>query len=199
MNNEDSAPNTPPLAAPAAVAIADAETPDNYTCPICYDPINVASGEVRLSCSHRFHLSCVGTWISRGNTNCPYCRGDLAETEQFAAVPDQEQVLLPEVWHFPPLQQQMEIIPNLLIDNNHMLNAHDNLINDIMNNLINQAEPIIGNQNVANDLIYHNNLNYNLNYNLNNNNLINQTVLFPQFHHGLLAAPVQQQMHGLQG
>ena len=208
MNNEESA--APTAAAPAPAAD---ENNENYACPICYDPIDVASGEVRLSCSHRFHLSCVGTWIARGNTNCPYCRSDLAETEQFVApVPDQ--VLLPAVWHFPPLQQQMEIFPNALINNindNLINNINDNLINDFVNNLINPIVPIIGNQNVANNLI--NNYNELIhNYNLNNNytllynnmvydhdNQINQTVLFPQFPPGLLAAPVQQEMEGLQG
>uniref|UniRef100_A0A6C0DSY6 RING-type domain-containing protein n=1 Tax=viral metagenome TaxID=1070528 RepID=A0A6C0DSY6_9ZZZZ len=57
-----------------------------HDCPICYDPITAASGEVRMSCNHTFHLSCIGTWLQAGNHSCPYCRTDLQETERLAPV-----------------------------------------------------------------------------------------------------------------
>ena len=176
-------------------------TDEYYACPICYDPINQASGEVRLSCSHRFHLNCVGTWLVRGNTICPYCRGDLAETERLDEVatpppPNQEEVLIPVIWNYPPVQQMM--------DNQLLLNvAHNNaelLINDAMNlinqpgdqdylnalNLINLNYNNIINNNLIDNQLIDNLINNNMNHVANN---VNQTVIFPQ--NGLLWQPQQ--------
>ena len=54
-------------------------------CPICYDEITVATGEVRMSCSHTFHLNCIGTWLQAGRDNCPCCRRVVQATERLAA------------------------------------------------------------------------------------------------------------------
>ena len=45
-------------------------------CSICKDAIDVpTTGRVELSCSHQFHLSCIGTWFqTNNNCSCPMCR-----------------------------------------------------------------------------------------------------------------------------
>lgn len=50
-------------------------------CSICCEEIVAATGQVTLSCSHTFHLGCVGSWLLR-STSCPLCRGETCEKEQ---------------------------------------------------------------------------------------------------------------------
>ncbi len=50
-------------------------------CSICTDPITDQTGQVKLACSHTFHLGCIGRWMTRGASNCPMCRTDLGEKE----------------------------------------------------------------------------------------------------------------------
>jgi hypothetical protein len=56
-------------------------------CPICYAAITTTTGEVRMSCSHKFHLNCIGTWLLGGHGNCPYCRTEVQPTEELTAPP----------------------------------------------------------------------------------------------------------------
>ena len=50
-------------------------------CPICFDAITVSTtGCVEMSCSHKFHLKCIGTWLSK-NSSCPLCRNKPSELE----------------------------------------------------------------------------------------------------------------------
>lgn len=52
-------------------------------CPICYTDITEATGHVVLSCSHKFHLSCVTTWFySVEVETCPCCRRETCEKEK---------------------------------------------------------------------------------------------------------------------
>lgn len=53
---------------------------DEHICSICQENITTETGKVILSCNHMFHLGCVGTWTLQ-TKNCPYCRGNLKESE----------------------------------------------------------------------------------------------------------------------
>ncbi len=50
-------------------------------CSICTDLITDQTGQVKLACSHTFHLGCIARWMTRGASNCPMCRTDLGEKE----------------------------------------------------------------------------------------------------------------------
>jgi hypothetical protein len=56
--------------------------PDCPECSICTDPITGETGEVKLACSHVFHLGCIVKWTTRGSSNCPMCRTELADKER---------------------------------------------------------------------------------------------------------------------
>jgi len=50
-------------------------------CSICLHTIDVSTtGCVEMSCSHKFHLKCIGTWLSK-NSSCPLCRNTPTEME----------------------------------------------------------------------------------------------------------------------
>ena len=50
-------------------------------CSICLNTIAVSTtGCVEMSCSHKFHLKCIGTWLSK-NSSCPLCRNTPSEME----------------------------------------------------------------------------------------------------------------------
>ena len=50
-------------------------------CSICLHTIAVSTtGCVEMSCSHKFHLKCIGTWLSK-NSSCPLCRNTPSEME----------------------------------------------------------------------------------------------------------------------
>jgi hypothetical protein len=56
-------------------------------CAICYDVIDLkTTGEVKLSCSHSFHFSCIASWFSNQEKgSCPCCRKEMGDKEDFAA------------------------------------------------------------------------------------------------------------------
>lgn len=56
----------------------DMDVPD---CSICLSPVTAETGQVKLVCSHTFHLGCIGRWMIRGDENCPMCRKAMADTE----------------------------------------------------------------------------------------------------------------------
>ncbi len=60
---------------------AKPEDMDAPECSICTDPITHETGQVKLACSHTFHLGCIGRWMTRGSSNCPMCRTELSEKE----------------------------------------------------------------------------------------------------------------------
>jgi len=56
-------------------------------CPICFDDICVSStGCVEMSCSHKFHLKCIGKWLNK-NSTCPMCRHKTSEMETLQEQP----------------------------------------------------------------------------------------------------------------
>jgi len=54
--------------------------PESRNCPICLDEFEDGQ-EVRfLWCMHRFHRTCVDTWLEK-HTNCPICKKDFSEAQ----------------------------------------------------------------------------------------------------------------------
>ena len=49
-------------------------------CCICLTEINKTTGQVDMSCSHKYHLKCISKWLSNHST-CPMCRSKTSEME----------------------------------------------------------------------------------------------------------------------
>ena len=66
-------------------------------CSICYEAIDLlTTGRAELSCSHQFHLSCIGKWhqTNAGHT-CPMCRKVAEPLERIGgSAPANEQVAI---------------------------------------------------------------------------------------------------------
>jgi hypothetical protein len=43
-------------------------------CPVCLEQHDTY---IKTKCGHIFGEKCIQEWISYGNLNCPYCRGNL--------------------------------------------------------------------------------------------------------------------------
>lgn len=58
-------------------------------CSICYDAIDLkTTGEVKLSCSHSFHFSCISSWFFKQDKGtCPCCRKEMGEKEDLVIAP----------------------------------------------------------------------------------------------------------------
>jgi hypothetical protein len=73
------------------------------TCPICYEDITAATGQVALGCSHSFHLKCVVEWLISHET-CPCCRREVGDTERVSDLiddgEDDESIEGADIW--PP-------------------------------------------------------------------------------------------------
>ena len=51
-------------------------------CSICYQAISATTGIATLSCSHSFHINCIGKWlISLDEGTCPCCRKKMSALE----------------------------------------------------------------------------------------------------------------------
>lgn len=57
------------------------------TCPICYEDITAATGQVALGCTHSFHLKCVVEWLISHET-CPCCRREVGDQERVSDLID---------------------------------------------------------------------------------------------------------------
>lgn len=56
-------------------------------CSICLDGIDVkVTGCTEMACGHKFHLGCVGKWLSEKD-NCPLCRTPPSEKEKLYSNP----------------------------------------------------------------------------------------------------------------
>lgn len=72
LNLDNTTADIEPIRAAFAQAIRDTMS----ECCICCD--NIANGQsATTKCKHTFHRSCLGTWLARGKTSCPMCRGDV--------------------------------------------------------------------------------------------------------------------------
>ena len=48
----------------------------NEGCLICYNSITV-NNICKTDCNHTYCSNCLMEWFNRGNTSCPYCRGEI--------------------------------------------------------------------------------------------------------------------------
>ena len=55
-------------------------------CCICLTEINKTTGQVDMSCSHKYHLKCISKWLSNHST-CPMCRAKTSEMETLESKP----------------------------------------------------------------------------------------------------------------
>ena len=59
----------------------------NDECSICLDDIDVkVTGCTEMACGHKFHLGCIGKWLS-GKNSCPNCRTQPNEKEKLFSAP----------------------------------------------------------------------------------------------------------------
>ena len=75
------------ISPPTQTAImSSSATLEACECAICYDVIDLkTTGEVKLSCAHSFHFSCISTWFStQEKGSCPCCRKEMGDKEDFA-------------------------------------------------------------------------------------------------------------------
>ena len=78
---------------PVVAAVFSVRDGQDTICPICFDPLHLAAGNVLVvsdatqdgsaahpvTCGHKFHTTCINGWIANHNT-CPMCRGHIART-----------------------------------------------------------------------------------------------------------------------
>ena len=79
-------PTHPMISPPTQTAIMSSSTLEACECSICYDVIDLkTTGEVKLSCAHSFHFSCIASWFStQEKGSCPCCRKEMGDKEDFA-------------------------------------------------------------------------------------------------------------------
>ena len=63
----------------------DEETPclSKGECHICLDGFKKGENKVFLKCKHNFHKECIYKWLCYEKTNCPICRYDVRESNEF--------------------------------------------------------------------------------------------------------------------
>lgn len=49
------------------------ESPESFSCSVCLQDVGEGEGSFTLTCKHRFHASCIYTWL-KINDKCPICR-----------------------------------------------------------------------------------------------------------------------------
>ncbi len=49
------------------------EAPEDVTCSLCMDTIGEGANVYDFSCTHKFHVECIGPWLVDHST-CPNCR-----------------------------------------------------------------------------------------------------------------------------
>lgn len=50
------------------------KTPSEYSCRICFDPLELKQKVRLLPCNHFFHDRCILNWVLHNNGNCPLCK-----------------------------------------------------------------------------------------------------------------------------
>jgi hypothetical protein len=69
----------------ACVHKEEEEEEEEELCPICFesfcDDDTTSKPSCELECKHKFHTSCIFTWLSK-KTSCPMCRADVPELKQ---------------------------------------------------------------------------------------------------------------------
>jgi hypothetical protein len=77
-----------------AVAVFSVRDGQDTICPICFEPLQLAAGNVRVvsdatqdgteahpvRCGHKFHRDCINGWLAKHHT-CPMCRGNVSRTD----------------------------------------------------------------------------------------------------------------------
>ncbi|XP_017478390.1 PREDICTED: uncharacterized RING finger protein P32A8.03c-like, partial [Rhagoletis zephyria] len=53
---------------------------NNGTCSICNESVHSDGDKVETACKHKFHLSCIRTWLDK-NPTCPICRQACSLTD----------------------------------------------------------------------------------------------------------------------
>lgn len=127
----------------------------NDECSICLDDIDVkVTGCTEMACGHKFHLGCIGKWLS-GKDSCPLCRTAPKEKEK--------------LFSGPTTRLRFQNMFNLMVNktNTHADEFHASINSDIdsMNNIIPD----------------NNSINHRINHSINNNinNAINYIDALP--------------------
>jgi len=116
----------------------------NEECSICLDDIDVkVTGSTEMACGHKFHLGCIGKWLS-GKHSCPNCRTTPKEKEKLYSGPATG-------------IGGRNFIFDLMVDRTNMYADEFHASIDDINN-------IIPNNNIINHIINHNANNNAINY-----------------------------------
>lgn len=57
---------------------ANEDADGRLTCVVCVEKMQIGQRLSKIPCGHRFHATCLLTWLARSGT-CPYCRFTLIE------------------------------------------------------------------------------------------------------------------------
>lgn len=57
---------------------------NNCNCSICFESIVEKKDSMTTKCGHTFHTSCFLPWIYQGKKECPYCRTNIVDSENYS-------------------------------------------------------------------------------------------------------------------
>lgn len=78
-------------------------------CSICYQAISATTGIATLSCSHSFHINCIGKWlISIDEGTCPCCRKKMSALEDLPKASEKEKVYTFNMYEDPVIAAQLK-------------------------------------------------------------------------------------------
>lgn len=47
--------------------------PADELCAVCFSPYQKGENQTELPCSHKYHTTCIETWLTESGTTCPLC------------------------------------------------------------------------------------------------------------------------------